>query len=165
MSLDNCYRRWFVYEQDAHDKVLASLERVPMESRSAPWFQKSVDLFAHMMAARHMWLYRLGVKADRPLELFPSGAALTALRPMATTVQSAWAAYLERLDERELARIFEYASTEGPRYRNRVEDILTQLFGHSSYHRGQIALLLRTGGAEPATTDFVFWAREPLRDV
>lgn len=35
-------------------------------------------------------------------------------------------------------------------------------FEHSSYHRGQIALLLRSAGAEPAVTDFLFWTREPV---
>jgi uncharacterized damage-inducible protein DinB len=43
-----------------------------------------------------------------------------------------------------------------------VEDILTQLFGHSSYHRGQVALLIRDLGGEPAVTDYVFWVREPV---
>jgi len=43
-----------------------------------------------------------------------------------------------------------------------VEDILAQLFGHSWYHRGQIALLVRSIGAEPAATDFVYWAREAI---
>ena len=42
------------------------------------------------------------------------------------------------------------------------EDILTQLHGHSLYHRGQIAMLLRSAGVEPPATDFVFWAREPI---
>ena len=59
-------------------------------------------------------------------------------------------------------RDFEYVSLDGPRFRSRVDDILTQLFGHSWYHRGQIALLVRSIGAEPAVTDFVFWTREPL---
>ncbi len=62
----------------------------------------------------------------------------------------------------ELARVFEYQSYEGPRFRNTIEEILTQLFGHSWYHRGQIAQLIRSVGAEPAVTDFVFWAREPV---
>jgi DinB family len=37
----------------------------------------------------------------------------------------------------------------------------TQLFGHSSYHRGQIATLVRTAGGEPAATDYIYWCREP----
>ena len=77
-------------------------------------------------------------------------------------MQAAWSAYLGRLTDADLTRVFEYQSYEGGRFRNSVEDILTQLFGHSWYHRGQIAQLLRSLGAEPAVTDFVFWAREPV---
>ena len=58
--------------------------------------------------------------------------------------------------------MFDYRSSEGIGYRNGVEDILTQLFGHSWYHRGQVALLLRAMGCEPAVTDFVFWTRERI---
>jgi uncharacterized damage-inducible protein DinB len=44
-------------------------------------------------------------------------------------------------------------------FRNSLHDILVQLFGHSLYHRGQIALLIRRSGSVPAATDFVFWSR------
>jgi uncharacterized damage-inducible protein DinB len=156
------YRRWFVYERDAHRKVLRSLEAVAPPRRGEDWFQKAVDLFAHLMAARHLWLFRLGAKPDRPAELFPRGAALASLGPMAVEIEEAWSAYFDSLTDDEAARVFEYTSTEGLRFRNTVEDVLTQLYGHSLYHRGQIAQLLRAGGAEPAVTDFVFWAREAL---
>jgi uncharacterized damage-inducible protein DinB len=56
----------------------------------------------------------------------------------------------------------EYQSLDSGRFRNRVEEVLTQLFGHSWYHRGQIAMLVRAAGGEPAVTDFIFWCREPV---
>ena len=56
----------------------------------------------------------------------------------------------------------EYRSNEGERFRNRIEDLLTQLFGHSGYHRGQIASIVRRLGGEPAVTDYVFWSRERI---
>ncbi len=43
-----------------------------------------------------------------------------------------------------------------------VADVLTQLHGHSLYHRGQIASLVRAAGGEPAKTDFIFWSRESV---
>jgi uncharacterized damage-inducible protein DinB len=46
-----------------------------------------------------------------------------------------------------------------------VEDILAQLFGHSSYHRGQIAMLVRAAGGEPAVTDLIYWCREGVPAV
>jgi uncharacterized damage-inducible protein DinB len=30
---------------------------------------------------------------------------------------------------------------------------------HGQYHRGQVALLLRASGFEPATTDYIAWTR------
>ena len=59
-------------------------------------------------------------------------------------------------------RELEYQSLDAGRFRNRIEDILTQLFGHSWYHRGQIAMLIRAAGGEPAVTDLIFWCREPI---
>lgn len=154
------YRRWFDYEKDAHAKVLASFDAVPEDERATPEYQKAVSLFAHMMLARRLWLYRFGILTEGPREFFPQNVALDTIKAMAEEMHAAWSAYFERLDEAELARVFEYRALDGPRFRNRIEDILTQLFGHSWYHRGQIALLLRQAGGEPAVTDFVFWSRE-----
>jgi uncharacterized damage-inducible protein DinB len=152
------YRRWYAYEKDVHEKMLTSLSMVPAEGRREERFQKAVDLAAHLVAARWLWLRRLGASSESR-DLFPSGVALGDLRAEFEEVESAWDDYLERLDDEELEREFEYGALEGGRYRNRVEDILTQLFGHSWYHRGQIAATVRALGGEPAVTDFVFWCR------
>jgi uncharacterized damage-inducible protein DinB len=77
-------------------------------------------------------------------------------------MEAAWEGYLDRLDEAEVSRVVEYQSLDAGGFRNTVEDVLTQLFGHSWYHRGQIAQILRSIGAEPPATDFIFWARERI---
>jgi uncharacterized damage-inducible protein DinB len=156
------YRRWFEYETNAHEKVLASLATVPADQRESAAYRKAVDLLAHIVAGRRVWLYRFGVTAGAPPALFPSGASLEQVTAELRDVQAQWVEYLARLTDDELARVFEYRSFDGGQFRNRVEDILTQLFGHSLYHRGQIATLVRAAGGEPAITDFVFWAREAL---
>lgn len=156
------YRRWFQYEKESHAKVLVSLNAVESRLRSSPSFQKALDLMAHIVAARRLWLFRFGVTKEGPRELFPQGAALPDLIHQVEKMHDAWSSYINGLDDAELARTFEYQSLEGGWYRNVIEDILTQLFGHSWYHRGQIAALIRSIGAEPAVTDFVFWARERI---
>jgi uncharacterized damage-inducible protein DinB len=156
------YRRWFTYEQEMHEKVLASLDAVRSESRQSPLFQKAVDLMAHIIAARRMWLFRFGISGGEAPELFPQNALLGDLSDQLQQLQATWTSYLSTLDDDALARSFEYRSYDGGHFRNTIEDILTQLFGHSWYHRGQIAALVRSLGAEPAITDFVFWAREPV---
>jgi len=162
-SMSDRYRRWFDYERDSHAKTMASLNAVAAELRSSALFQKAVDLMAHLVAARRTWLFRLGVTAEK-VELFPQTVTLDLLQAELVLMEAAWENYLKDLSDAELERVFEYQSYEGARFRNSVEEIFTQLFGHSWYHRGQIAQLLRTMGAEPAVTDFVFWAREPSEE-
>src|SRR5436305_5049776 len=164
MGNDNVarYRRWFVYEEDAHAKVLASLETVPPARRSSTEFRKAVALFAHIIAARRMWLFRFGVASAPSGPLFPDDVDVAHVAAEWQAVRKLWSDYLARADDAELERQFEYQSLDAGRFRNRVEDILAQLFGHSWYHRGQIAMLVRAAGGEPAVTDFVFWTREPI---
>ena len=157
------YRRWFEYEKDSHAKTLASLTAVPEDRRDTEAFRKAVYLLSHIVAARRMWLFRIGV-AQENVELFPQAITLDELKERLSEMESMWSNYLTRLSDTELARTFDYRSYEGTEFRNTIEDILTQLFGHSLYHRGQIALLLRSLSVEPAVTDFVFWTREPLAE-
>lgn len=156
------YRRWFEYEQDAHAKVVRSLETVPPDRRSAPEFRRAVAILAHVIAARRMWLGRLGVLPLSPAPLFPEGAELTQVADELRAVEARWVEYLGRLTDEEIGRVFEYQSLDAGRFRNRIEDILAQLFGHSSYHRGQIAMLVRTAGGEPAIADLIYWCRESV---
>lgn len=156
------YRRWFDYEKDSHAKIIASLHAVPMELRDGEVFRKAVYLMGHIVAARRMWLFRLGV-GGQPAELFPLNVTLEQVTADVSEMENVWSGYLLRIDDAELERVLEYQSYEGPRFRNTIEEILTQLFGHSWYHRGQIAQLIRSIGAEPAVTDFIFWAREPVK--
>jgi len=158
------FRRWFEYEQDAHAKTLASLRAVPVESRARPEFAKAVSLLAHLVAARRLWLFRLGVDPRQPKEFFPQAMSLDELERSLSEMHQLWSGHLARLTDADIARSFEYTSTDAGPMRNTIEDVLAQLFGHSSYHRGQIAQLLRQMGAEPAITDYIYWARNPLQE-
>lgn len=159
------YRRWFRYEKEAHQKSLASLRTVPEAKRGDPSFEKAVMLLAHLAAARELWLHRFGVREAAPTteeEFFPRGVTIEAVEARLAQMHEEWSDYLGNLDETELARVFDYRAIEGGRFRNRVEDLLTQLFGHSWYHRGQVASIVRELGGIPAATDYVFWVREPV---
>jgi uncharacterized damage-inducible protein DinB/heme-degrading monooxygenase HmoA len=155
--------RWFDYEMDSHAKMLESLNAVPEHKRSSVEFQKALDLAAHLVAGRSIWLFRMGGAPDRPRDFFPTGVSLDELKEQFRLMHSAWKEFLEGLDDGKLSRIFEYRTGDGEPFRNSIEDVVTQLFGHSSYHRGQIAALLRSIGCEPAATDFIFWARERVQ--
>ena len=157
------YRRWFECEKDMHRLVLASLDTVPEEKRGSEPFQKALSLMGHIIAARRAWLHRFEPSTfERPAELFPTNATRESLEAGLAAMERDWSGYFGRLDEVELARAFDYVTSEGTKFRSVVADVLTQLYGHSLYHRGQIASLVRAAGGEPARTDFIFWTRESI---
>jgi uncharacterized damage-inducible protein DinB len=163
-SLIDRFRHWFEYEQDAHAKVLASLETVPEDRRSAPEFRRALAIFGHVVAARRAWLGRLGIAPPYTGELFPAEVELSRLKDDCREIERLWVDAYAALDDSALERVVEYRSFDGNRFRNSVEEILTQLFGHSWYHRGQIAMLVRGAGGQPAITDLIYWCREPIVD-
>jgi uncharacterized damage-inducible protein DinB len=67
--------------------------------------------------------------------------------------------YLRRLDDTELARELEWQLPNEERYRWNVEGVLTQVFGHAWYHRGQIAQLVGALGGQVVDTDYIFWSK------
>jgi uncharacterized damage-inducible protein DinB len=161
-NLADRFRRWFEYEKDSHAKVIASLHSVPAERRGEELFTKAVTLMAHIVEARRIWLSRLGIAPVTNPDFFPEGLSLEELESRVEAAHALWTGYLKRVDDSELARVFNYRSYEGDPYRNSVEEVLTQLYGHSLYHRGQIASLVRAAGGEPAATDYIFWTRQAI---
>jgi uncharacterized damage-inducible protein DinB len=157
-SLADRFRRWYEYEQDCNAKSLEMLASVPADRRGAPEFQKAVDRMAHLVAARGRWLHRLGHLPEAP-GLFPQGTKLAELPALVADTEAAWVAYLSRLDDRELARTLEWQTADGRRYRWDVEGVLTQVFGHAWYHRGQIAQLVALLGGKAVDTDYIFWCK------
>src|SRR5262249_53556048 len=97
------YRRWFDYEQDAHAKVLSSLDTVPADRRAAPECRRAVALFARIVAGRRVWLYRLGAAPAPPGPLFPDNPGLDEVAAEWQSVRARWADYLARADDGELA--------------------------------------------------------------
>jgi uncharacterized damage-inducible protein DinB len=156
------FRRWFEYERDAHAKVVRSLETVPAERRSGAEYKRAVSILGHIAAARGVWLFRLGAAPKPPAAMFPENMPLADVAADLERIHAEWAKYLSGITDDELDRTFEYQSLDAGRFRNRIEEILTQLFGHSWYHRGQIAILVRQAGGQPAATDFVYWCREKV---
>jgi len=155
------YHRWFDYEKDAHQKVIHSLETVPADRRSSAEYQRAVDLFGHIIAARRLWLGRLGILPMPTGAIFPKNARLEDIAEEARQVERHWDDYYRKLTDEDIQKTFDYMSIDNKPFRNHIEDMLTQLFGHSWYHRGQIAMLIRQAGGEPAITDLIYWCREP----
>jgi uncharacterized damage-inducible protein DinB len=163
LSFAERFRNWYAYERDCNAKSLKMLRSVPLEAQRSSQFARAVGKLAHLVAARHWWLFRLGVVADHPESWFPP-TTLDQLPAAIANIEKRWTEYLAGLTDTDLAADFECAGGDGRRYRWRLLDLLTQVFGHAWYHRGQIALLVKDLGGEAIDTDYIFWNRPRVVD-
>ncbi|QVL31089.1 DinB family protein [Telmatocola sphagniphila] len=162
-SMPDRFRKWYDYERDCNAKTLVMLNSVPEDKRPTPQFHRAVGRMAHLVAARQRWLHRLGHWAVPP-EVFPS-TSLEDLPQLINATEEAWVNYLQKLDDRELEREFEWKFPTGAQMRWNVEGVLTQTFGHAWYHRGQIAQTVAELGGQATDTDYIFWSKPTRVDA
>lgn len=134
-------------------------DRLVLESlrRASALPTRALDTFAHVIAAEHVWLSRL---EGRPAEIavWPS-LDLDGCGVLMNATHAAMIEYVHGLDEAALERQVHYSNTAGAEFDSRIGDIMMHVLLHCAYHRGQVALLLRTAGAEPEPTDFIAFCR------
>jgi uncharacterized damage-inducible protein DinB len=117
---------------------------------------KIMSLMGHIVAAQFLWLHR--IKGLPPAEVKLWGDyTLEKVTQMAGEAGNLWLEFVQANDDfdRELT----YRNYVGDPYTNNVETIMIHLVNHCSYHRAQIAMLLRQKGLEPINTDFITYDR------
>ncbi|MCL4305343.1 hypothetical protein KJZ99_05470 [bacterium] len=75
----------------------------------------------------------------------------------------AWREYLANKPDLHFDTSFTYTNAVGKPTDRVVGDLLTDIVDHGTYHRGQIATLVRQAGGEPAKTWFTRWVKETKR--
>jgi uncharacterized damage-inducible protein DinB len=120
---------------------------------------EAMRLYSHLLAAERVWLLRLN-GADSSVQPIWPGLGLEEMETMRAANEAGYDRYLRDRTEAELEREIEYHTSAGVPFRTRAVDILAQVALHGSYHRGQIARVVRAAGGEPVNTDFIVYARE-----
>ena len=156
MSLLEHYRESYEHEKNADQKMLAMIESVPEAGRGDARFQQAVSIAAHLAACREHWLGHMDGESARRAAQQGEAHDFAALGPRLAALQARWTDYLARLDEGGLAREFEF-SENGQSFSVPTEVQIVQLFGHASYHRGQVTVLVGQLGGEVSDTDYVDW--------
>jgi len=155
MELVRRFERLFAYDDWANREVLAQMKRAP-----APPPERSLELLGHVVGAELLWLARLE-RQQPPCAVWPE-FALAECETQVRALPSKWRDWFADLTPSDLGDTIDYVNSKGERYTSRVDDVLTHVVLHSSYHRGQIAADVRAGGGEPVLTDFIHCARSGL---
>lgn len=156
------FRGLLACESEANRRAIDSLESIPADRRAGPAYERAMRLIPHCQVARRVWLWRLqGTAYESPTEWFPFRSAAEQREECARRDRE-WGAYLASLTDDDLARGCVYTSSEGVRYASTVRDVLSHVFNHSTYHRGQVARLVTECGGARASTDYIALTRRTL---
>ena len=143
------FRDWYIYNSEANLKLIqdfAEMNEIP---------EKIVAIFSHILLAHKIWLQRMELRkiiSEKPWDLLPS-------EEFFAVNTSNLEDTLNLLKEEELNKKINYTNTQGKLFGNSLEEILFHILTHSSYHRGQIAILLRQENFDPPLMDYIFYKR------
>jgi uncharacterized damage-inducible protein DinB len=144
------FLKLYRYNAWSNKRVIGTLTRQNVND------EKILSILGHIIAAQYLWLHRIEGLPPAQVKLWGE-YKLDQLTIMAEEIGNRWLEFVERTDNfnRELT----YHNYVGDPYTNNVENIMIHLVNHSSYHRAQVALLLRQKGYEPINTDFITYDR------
>ena len=144
------FLKFFSYTDWANKRVLDCLSQQQVDD------EKILTLAGHILAAQSIWLARMTNASDSPYKLWHH-YSLAELANMTTEVSVGYKKYLGALSN--VGEMLSYKNMAGVGYQNAIEDILIHVGNHGTYHRGQIALLLREKEYEPVSTDYIVYER------
>jgi uncharacterized damage-inducible protein DinB len=119
---------------------------------------KIFSLFSHLIIAEILWFNR--VKNEK--YEFKDFWQMLTLREMEVLFRRSsdnWRNYLNKIQENDLQESCSYINSKGIGYKNTLAQIITHVINHSTYHRAQIASLLRAENIEPPLTDYIAFFR------
>ncbi len=146
------YQQLFSYDAWANREVLKVLQTNSGKPAC------SLEWLAHVLSAERLWLERIkGVPQSLPV--WPR-ITLEQCAQQVEEMAALWDGFLSGKTEPDLARLVSYKNSKGEPFDSRVDDILTHVITHSTYHRGQIAADMRASGISPPYTDFIHGVRQ-----
>lgn len=113
------------------------------------------DTLVHMVGTEWIWLERWRGRSPQS-ELSPQEfSSLNAVSNRWRAVEREMREYLATLSEETLDQPVTYMSQKGDRFTYELWRLMLHLVNHQSYHRGQVATLLRQLELQPPTVDFL----------
>ena len=152
------------YNYWARDRVLASAEQLPAEQLSrnlGSSFGSVLDTLVHINFAEWIWHERW--QGTSPTAGPDRSALVTipALRDAWLPLEQQIRAFVGSLDADGLQRILEYRTMNGQPGASPYWQMIVHVVNHGSYHRGQVATMMRQLGVKPAqSTDMIVFFRE-----
>lgn len=121
---------------------------------------KILSIASHIYLAQENWYWRtVGRQTDLPVWDLKT---LNEIAEQTSASDQKWLDLISSMDDPGFEGILNYANMAGQPHTNTVQDVLTHVINHATYHRGQIIYLIRDKGIKPPSTDYIRYARQFL---
>lgn len=114
----------------------------------------------HIVGAEWIWLRRWLGDSPTSAPVWADTPTLAELKLQLAAVEAERASFLARLTDADLAGVVTYRGLDGKAFSHPLGQLMKHVVNHSTYHRGQLATLLRQAGHTPPSTDFTRYLRE-----
>lgn len=150
--------RLFAYHHWAEDLLLDAFAPVTAAQLDAPWggsFGTGRALLRHVVGADRVWTMRWHGTSLPSIPEYPTTWAGVDFRREWERVKAGQLAFLAALGDEPLDRPFSYVNLKGQPWSYPLGETLLHAVNHGTYHRGQLAHLLRDLGVGAPTTDYL----------
>jgi len=118
------------------------------------WSEKSKSLLNHILNAHQIWNAR--ILNQKTFEVWQINSDDALLKINSDNFDNTH----EILNQKGLTEIVSYKNSKGKEFKNTIQEAIFHFLNHSTYHRGQIAMLMKQAGLEPINTDYIFYKRD-----
>lgn len=115
--------------------------------------EKTISLINHTLNAQQIWNAR--ITGEEPFEVWQ----INPFENLQAINDHNLSKSIEVVNNSDLDKRIEYRNSKGTKFGNSIFEMLFHAINHSTYHRGQINLLLKQNGIEPLLTDYIFYKR------
>jgi uncharacterized damage-inducible protein DinB len=120
-------------------------------------FSSVRDTLVHILGAEWIWLERWRGRSPKALLPAEEFSDLAAVRARWAVVEREQLHFVHGVTPLGLERTVEYINLQGQPFAYSLRSQLLHVVNHGSYHRGQVATLLRQLGHSPKPTDFLWY--------
>lgn len=146
----------------ADEIVLGSLLKAPADKTSADLgnsFRSMLDTLNHVYAGELVWLQRVQGQGNARLADFPSQPDTSALARAWPEVHRTWLEWAGSRSADDWNKLCVHRNSAGVESSLPYWQIVLHVVNHGSYHRGQVATMLRQSGIAPQGTDLALFYR------
>ena len=146
----------------ADDTTFAALSQAPPDQVSqdrGSSFKSLFDTLNHVYLAELVWLRRVQGQRDAKIADLESPADLDALGRAWPELHQTWIDWSRSQSGDDLQKPLIFRNMKGAETQLPHWQLVLHLVNHGSYHRGQVATMLRQAGIKPPGTDLIAFYR------